>query len=237
MGDIFFSFLVLGGTGIVFLLFYASYSIQAGFYLKASCRGKKNEKVVALTFDDGPHPLHTSEVLDVLKGYGVPATFFCIGREAEKYPELVQRISSEGHAVGNHSYVHSGFFPLYTSKKMEKDLRRSQEILERITGRPVILFRPPFGVTNPVVAKSVKKTGYRTIGWNIRSFDTRKEKQDRIFRRIAGRLKPGSVILLHDRLPASAPLLKRLLDYLEEQQYRIISLEEMFNIESYEVHK
>lgn len=237
MGGISLFFLILGITGLGFLLFYASYSIQAGFYLKALCRGEKNEKVLSLTFDDGPHPVHTFEVLEILKEYGAPATFFCIGREAEKYPEVVQRIGSEGHVIGNHSYTHSGFFPLYTCKKMEKDLRRSREIVERISGRPVTLFRPPFGVTNPTVGKAVKKAGYRTIGWNIRSFDTRKETQDRIFRRIVRQVKPGSVILLHDRLPGCAPLLKRLLDYLKEQQYRIISIEEMFNIESYEIHK
>lgn len=229
-------FLLAGATGLGFLLFYASYSIRAGFYLKALCRAKKKEKVVALTFDDGPHQVHTAEVLDVLKEYRAPATFFCIGSQAEKYPDVVRRISAEGHTVGNHSYRHTGRFPFYSVKNMEKDLRLTQRILERITGRPVTLFRPPFGVTDPTIAKVVKKTGYRTIGWNIRSFDTRGESPERIFRRIVRRLEPGSVILLHDRLPGSAALLKRLLDELKEQQYRIISLEEMFNIESYETH-
>lgn len=229
-------FLLAGATGLGFLLFYASYSIRAGFYLKALCRAKRKEKVVALTFDDGPHQVHTAEVLDVLKEYRTPATFFCIGSQAEKYPDVVRRISAEGHTVGNHSYRHTGRFPFYSVKNMEKDLRLTQRILERITGRPVTLFRPPFGVTNPTVAKVVKKTGYRTIGWNIRSFDTRGESPEQIFRRIVRRLEPGSVILLHDRLPGSATLLKRLLDELKEQQYRIMSLEEMFNIESYETH-
>lgn len=236
MNGPFLFFLLAGGLGIGFLLFYASYSIRAGFYLKALCRAEKKEKVVALTFDDGPHRVYTGEVLDVLKDYRVPATFFCIGSEAEKYPEVVRRIFAEGHTVGNHSYSHAGRFPFYSLQHMEKDLRLAQEILERITGRPVTLFRPPFGVTNPTIAKVVKKTGYRTIGWNIRSFDTREESPDRILRRIAGRLEPGSVILLHDRLAGSAALLKRLLDELQKRRYRIISLEEMFNIESYETH-
>ena len=229
-------FLLAGGTGFGVLLFYASYSIRAGCYLKALCRAKKKEKVVALTFDDGPHPAHTAEVLDVLKQYRAPAAFFCIGSQAEKYPEAVRRIVADGHTVGNHSYRHTGWFPFYSAKKMEKDLRLSQGILERITKRPVTFFRPPFGVTNPTVAKVVKKTGYHTIGWNIRSFDTRGESPERIFRRIVRRLEPGSVILLHDRLPDAAAVLKSLLDELQKQQYRIISLQEMFNIESYETH-
>lgn len=225
---------LLGAAGIGFLFFYASSSIQAGFYLKALCRGKGKERVVALTFDDGPDPEHTPEVLDVLKRYEVPATFFCIGSKAEALPDLVRRICSDGHIIGNHSYTHTGFFPLYGLERMLNDLSRSHTCLERITGKAVTWFRPPFGVTNPTVASAVKRMGYRTIGWSIRSFDTREESEERIFRRITRQLAPGAVILLHDRLAGSAALLQRLLEYLQAHQYQVVSIAEMFKIEPYE---
>lgn len=210
-------------------LFYASYNIGSGIYLKALCCGKTKERVVSLTFDDGPDAASTPQVLDILQQYQAPATFFCIGKEAGANPALLRRIVAEGHLIGNHSYSHSGLFPLYSSRKMEADLRQASVCLEQITGKKITLFRPPFGVTNPNVARVVRRLGYTTIGWSIRSFDTRKETEDIIFTRIIKQIEPGSVILLHDRMPGSAALLIRLLEYLKVNNFKVIATNEMFN--------
>jgi peptidoglycan/xylan/chitin deacetylase (PgdA/CDA1 family) len=206
----------------------ASYRIDSGFYVKAFCRKKTSDKVVALTFDDGPDPENTPPVLDVLRQYGVQATFFCIGKRAEEQPAIVRRIQQEGHLVGNHSYVHTPSFPLFSTTRMIADLQQSQQILERITGTKITLFRPPYGVTNPMVRKAVHTLGYTVIGWSIRSFDTRKEGENRIFNRIVKQIRPGSVILLHDRLPGSADLLVRLLDYFKRQGYKVVRIDKLF---------
>lgn len=210
-------------------IFYASYSISSGIYLKALCHGETKERVVSLTFDDGPDEANTPQVLNVLKQYQAPATFFCIGKKGEADPALLRRIVAEGHLIGNHSYSHSGMFPLYSPLKMETDLRQAAASLEQITGKKIVLFRPPFGVTNPNVARVVRRLGYTTIGWSIRSFDTNGETEDTIFSRIIKQIVPGSVILLHDRMPGSASLLIRLLDYLKVNNYKVISTNEMFN--------
>lgn len=205
--------------------FYASYHIRSGVYLKTWSRLPVGRKEVALTFDDGPHPLHTAEVLDVLKRHSVPATFFCIGKEAERQPELMRRLADEGHLVGNHSYCHKGIFPFFTFRRMLVDVERAHKILEESIGQPVTLFRPPFGVTNPTVASVVRRMGYQAVGWSIRSFDTRGEATEKVFRRIVGQIRPGAVILLHDRLPGCAALTERLLEYLEEKGYRVVRVQ------------
>lgn len=209
---------------------YASYSIQSGIYVKALCAGKTNRKVVALTFDDGPDPENTPVVLDILKKYSAAGTFFCIGKKVRGNPDVVKRIAAEGHLIGNHSYSHNGAFPCFTRRRMIGELRETQELIENITGKPCLLYRPPFGVTNPVIAAVVKHLGYPVIGWSIRSFDTRGEKTERVFRRIVKRLKPGAVILLHDRLPQSGVLLEMLLAHLSVDGYQAIRVDEMFEL-------
>lgn len=210
-------------------LFYASYSIGSGVYVKTLCRGKTNERVVCLTFDDGPDPEYTLQVLDVLKKHQVPAAFFCIGEKVRENPFVMERIVSEGHHVGNHSDNHSWKFPLLSQKEMYKEIDQCEKALLTHT-KPILTFRPPFGVTNPTIASLVKNRPYIIIGWSIRSFDTRGESEDKVFRRITRQIGPGSVILLHDRLPGCASLLTRLLEYLKTINYEVISLDKMFDI-------
>lgn len=209
---------------LAFLLFYASWSISAGVYVKAICKLDPREKVVALTYDDGPEPAVTSSLLDVLKKYDAKACFFCIGQKAEWYPDIVRQIVDEGHQIGNHSYSHEGNFPLYGKSKMTEDLLKAQQILEGISGQKVRLFRPPFGVTNPIVGSVLKELRWTTVGWSIRSFDTQAQTTDKVLRRIKRKLKPGVIILMHDRMPFCAELTEKLLIYLKENGYKVVSL-------------
>lgn len=212
---------------VMLFFFYASYNINSGVYVKAFCRKKTTDKTVALTFDDGPDDTYTPQILDILEQYHTPAAFFCIGEKAEKNPSIVQRAFAEGHLIGNHSYSHTGRFPLLPQKQMIADLQRAQQILEQTIGSPVTFFRPPFGVTNPTIAKTIRQLGYTTIGWSIRSLDTRKEPIPRILRRITRQLSPGAVILLHDRLPDSPELLRQLLAYLHKNDYKIVRVDQL----------
>jgi peptidoglycan/xylan/chitin deacetylase (PgdA/CDA1 family) len=207
---------------ILSFLVYASYSIQSGIYLRSFCKKRTTEKVVALTFDDGPDPIQTPKVLEVLKEYQTTACFFCIGHKIKGNEALLKSIVTEGHLIGNHSYSHSGLFPLYGLSKMKKDLQTCQCELERVTSQPITLFRPPFGVTNPTIAKAVRQLGYTSIGWSIRTLDTQQSAPDKILARIRKRLKPGAIILLHDRMPGSDQLVKQILDLLKEQGYTAV---------------
>lgn len=222
----------IGGV-ILFVVFvflaYASYNIRAGVYLKAFCGLKTSRKIVSLTFDDGPDRLNTVRVLEVLKKYGVKATFFCIGEKAEAHPELVKRIVEEGHGIGNHSWAHKVGFPLLRREGMCRELHRTRQLLEKITGQDIPFFRPPFGVTNPIVAAAVRRLELKAIGWSIRSLDTRGEKTERVLARIRKQLKPGAVILLHDRLPRADELLERLLQLLRAEEYQVVRVDEMID--------
>jgi peptidoglycan/xylan/chitin deacetylase (PgdA/CDA1 family) len=214
-------------TGVLFgaLLFlvYASASIRSGVYLKAACRLMTDEKAVALTFDDGPDGTMTPQILDVLLAHDVKAVFFCIGRKMKGQERLLRRMVNEGHALGNHSYTHSASFPLWSLAGMKKDIQQCEMRLQQLTGQQCLsLFRPPFGVTNPTVARAVAQLGYRTAGWNVRSFDTVKKNYRNVAKRINKKLQPGNIILLHDTTPAMPELLKDIINYARQQGYRFV---------------
>jgi len=204
---------------IVFLV-WASATIDSKVYVRAFCKLKDcSDKVVYLTFDDGPDPVNTPKVLEVLKQHGAKATFFMIGKKLPGQENLVLRVLADGHQIGNHTATHDGSFPLLGEKKMLVNISSCASMLESITGTKVYLFRPPFGVTNPTIGRCVRKLGYSVVGWNIRTFDTRRPEPEYVIARIKKRLVPGSVILLHDRLPESPVILESVLTFLEEQGY------------------
>lgn len=204
-------------------LFWASASIRSGVYLKAFCRERTPEKVVYLTFDDGP-VRGTAAILDVLRERGALATFFIIGKNVSGNEDIVRQALADGHELGIHSWSHENMFPLYSASRMTEDIRRCKTALETLSGTEVRLFRPPFGVVNPTIARSVKQLGLQTIGWSIRSFDTMHcdspDWESRVADRIMRRLHPGAVILLHDRLTAAPSLLSTLLNRLTAAGYR-----------------
>lgn len=216
------------------LLVRGSASVRASWYLRMRCRARRAGRRVALTFDDGPDPQRTPAVLDLLARQGVRATFFVVGARAEAHPELVRRIVAEGHVVGNHSYTHSWRFPLRSLGRTVEELRRTGEVLHRITGRQPRLFRPPFGVTNPTIARAVRRLGLDPVGWSIRSLDTMGQSPERVAARILRRLHPGAVILLHDRCAGSERLVGLLVEGLRSRGLEPVTLPELFDIEAYE---
>lgn len=208
---------------LILYLVYASYYIGSGVYVKAIC--KPDAPGVVLTFDDGVDEIQTPKVLDVLKKYDAKAIFFIIGEKAEKHPHLVQRIVAEGHKIGIHSYTHKPIFPILAYDNMHKEVWDTKEILEKITGETVDLFRPPFGVTNPNVGKVVEELNLKTIGWNIRSLDTNMS-QDRlqVAERVSKKLTGRDIILLHDDRQGSEILLEALLKNIEKLGHKVTLL-------------
>ena len=209
-------------------LAYASFHISFGAYLRAFCRKPTDEKIIALTFDDGPHPVHTPRVLDVLKQYDVRATFFVIGKHISGNEDILKQIQAEGHQTGNHSFAHKNTFPFLGAKKMADDLMQCEQAIRRVTGFPTKWFRPPFGVTNPNVAKAVKIRGYKVAGWSIRSLDTVKSDKEKVIRRIVSRLRPGAVVLLHDHLPNTPYVLEKTIQQAKKRGYDFVTMEQLF---------
>lgn len=199
------------------LLFIASLNISWNFYVRAFSKSSYSSDSVMLTFDDGPHPQNTEKVLDILAQSGVNAVFFLIGERAVEHPEIVKRIVREGHLAGIHSMRHTAGFTIAPSRMVASDLEACRKILEDITGTKINLFRPPFGVTNFNIARAVKKLSLKTVGWNVRSYDTAIKDPQRVIERVAGRITPGSVILLHDRMPDSPVILAGILEAVRKK--------------------
>jgi len=221
-------------TFYLLMLVLGSVDIRSGFYLQAQFKGDTSEKIVTLTFDDGPDPVNTPKILEILEKYHVPATFFVVGHKARQYEDLLMLIDQNGHLIGNHSFSHAFFFDLFGRKKMEQDLLKAEGIIKKLTGRRPLLFRPPYGVTNPTVAKVVKKLGYKVIGWSARSLDTTIKDAEKIAGRVIGKLHPGAVILMHDTQNITPAALEKVINKAKDKGYRFVGLEEMFSFEAYE---
>lgn len=212
---------------------WGCYFIQSGFFLKARCDGNPAQNKISITFDDGPHP-NTPVILDLLKQHHAKAAFFCIGKNIPGRESILQRIANEGHVIGNHSYSHSNMIDLFPIKKLKADVSAADEIIYQVIGKRNRLFRPPYGVTTPIVARMVKEKKYEVIGWNVRSYDTSIKDKDRLLRRIFKRMRNGSVILLHDSTPGIEIVLQKVLEKARQLNLEVVGIEELFQIKAYE---
>lgn len=211
-----------------------SVMIRSNFYLKALCRGNKSEKVATLTFDDGPDPVITPKVLAILEKYNIKASFFIIGNKGKKDGALLRTITGQNHLLGIHSYKHGLFFDFYRKRDMEQDLLKTEDAVTCITGKKPLLFRPPYGVTNPTLANAVRNLDFKVIGWSVRSMDTTIKDSGKVAGRVMRKLHPGAVILMHDTLDTTPETLEKIIILAKEDGYRFIGLDEMFEIEAYE---
>lgn len=155
------------------------------------------ERPVALTFDDGPNPDATPVILDALAARGVRATFFILGRHAERWPDLVRRVAAEGHAIGNHGYFHRKLHfksPAY----VRRDLELGTKAIEEAAGVHPAVFRAPHGFRAPWVTAIARSLGQRTVGWSLGVWDSDRPGVDVIAQRTVDGARPGSILLLHD---------------------------------------
>jgi len=229
----FFPWLLITGGLWLALTAWASFDIRSGYYIKTTVSNSSvKQSSVALTFDDGPTE-YTAEVLDLLKKFGQKATFFCIGTQVEKNPELLQRIVSEGHLVGNHTYTHSSFIGFWPVQRVSEEIRTTQKVISAYTGKTPVFFRPPFGVTNPSISKACEKNGMEVVGWSIRSLDTVLKNEQTILKRILPRLRKGSIVLLHDTSHKTTRTLEQLLLVMKQRNIQSVTVEELIEIKGY----
>ncbi|WP_300565719.1 polysaccharide deacetylase family protein [Flavobacterium sp.] len=213
---------------------WGSFDIRLGYFVKTYCNNStEKEKKIAISFDDGPHPM-TEKVLDLLQKYNVKATFFCIGTQIEEHPTIFKRILQEGHVVGNHSYSHSNTFGFFSTQKVIEEINLTNQIIQSFSGKKALFFRPPFGVTNPRISRAVAQTKHHVIGWNIRSLDTVIESENQIFERVKKRVVPGGIILLHDTSLKTVNVLERLLLFLQSENYDCITIDKQLKLPAYE---
>ena len=221
-------------TVAIAILVVGSYDICFGLYIKTYCKAKTKKRVLALSFDDGPHPEFTPAVLDILKDNDIKAGFFLVGEMIEKEPGLAERIHSEGHIIGNHSYSHAKKNTIRKTKAVIEDLKKNEDLIYKITGNRLAFFRPPFGVTNPNIAAAARFLEYKVIGWSIRSLDTMRKPDEKIIKRVVSQFKPGGMILFHDTHKGIANILKEVIRKAKEEGYTFVRPDELLNLKAYE---
>ncbi len=193
------AFPIIFGTGSLLTgvgVYYATYAVRSQWLGRTYWRGRIDTNAVALTFDDGPSP-DTEGILDVLAEHHLSATFFMVGREVESFPGIAQRVLAEGHEVGNHSYSH----PLYLFQRGSKtryQVKRAQAVIADAIGVRPTLARPPFGVRTPAYFGATRALGLRTVQWDVAGFDWKRRSPSQIADNVLRKVRPGSIILLHD---------------------------------------
>lgn len=153
---------------------------------------------VVLTFDDGPDPDVTPQVLDALDARGAKATFFCIGEHAARHRELTSQIARRGHRLENHSYTHRNGFFFHSPARLDREIGRCQEELQRASGRAPSFFRAPAGIRSPLLEGALARNRLRLVSWTRRGFDTVTRDPATVASRLTRDLRAGDVILLHD---------------------------------------
>ena len=205
--------------------------LRLRMFADAIIRGPDDARGVVITFDDGPDPVHTRKVLDILDEHEAKATFFVIGRKVEQHPDVVKEILERGHEVGVHGWAHDRLFALRGPRRVRRDLERAIRALEKVTKQRPTLFRPPVGHTNPTIARIAERLGLTLVGWSASGYDGLAGAEPRkVVRRITRHLDDGDIVLLHDAAERddhepTAPLtLPGILDAVKDKNLRIARL-------------
>jgi peptidoglycan/xylan/chitin deacetylase (PgdA/CDA1 family) len=177
----------------------------SSFFLPVISRGVSGRKAVALTFDDGPDPLTTPELLGLLKKHQVKATFFVNGSKVTRYPELAAEILAQGHTLANHSYSHPMFAAFKRTQAMAKEIEATQSGL-RALGVEAMAYRPPVGITSPRLGRLMKSKGMFVVNFSCRARDGGNRRIKHLSRRILRRVRAGDIVLLHDLVPTPSSL-------------------------------
>lgn len=227
----------LSVMGILILMYFNKY-VYKGFGVQRDIirHGPHQFKFVALTFDDGPDSEYTPEILDILKEKDTLATFFLVGKNVEAYPEIAERIVREGHLVGNHTYSHKSLIPL-SAKTTVYEIKKAEKAIEKATGVRTTLFRPPRGVYTYFARGFLKDERYTIALWDITAVDWAELAPREIVSNVVNKIKPGSIILLHDsgdlisfrggNRASTVKALPEIIDKLRAQGYEFVTVEQM----------
>ncbi|MDR5589322.1 polysaccharide deacetylase family protein [Christiangramia sp. SM2212] len=190
----------------------------------------KDSNAIYLSFDDGPVPEITPWVLDILKDYKAKASFFCIGDNIRKHPEIYNRIIIEGHIAGNHTFNHLNGWKTENKGYLENTLK-AQKVATEVNPETSTLFRPPYGRIRNSQAKAIRKAGFKIVVWDVISGDYDKEiSPEKCFRNVTDTAEPGSTIVFHDSIKASKNLkavLPKVLEYYSEKGFDFRSLKDV----------
>lgn len=227
MGAVALGVAVVGGAA------HGAFHRNSPLFGRVRTRTRAQGKAVALTFDDGPNPAATPVILDALADRGVKATFFVLGRHADRWPELVRRVADEGHAIGNHGYFHRKLHRR-SPRYVREDLRLGTEAIERACGVRPRWFRAPHGFRTPWVVPIAGRLGQETVGWSLGVWDSDRPGAEVIASRSIEGTRPGSILLLHDGdgydadgdRRQTAQAVPSIIDGLRQRGYRFVTLDD-----------
>jgi peptidoglycan/xylan/chitin deacetylase (PgdA/CDA1 family) len=179
------------------LCLYGSFSIRSSLYGKIHWHGRTDKHQIAITFDDGPHPQFTREILKILQRENVPATFFLVGKKVEAFPGVAREVLEAGHDLGFHGYTHR---PLWMKSRgtLWEEVEKSREAFRRVLGFEPKLFRPPYGIRGRRIMRIARQNGWKTIYWTRAGWDWTEISAEEVARRALKNPKAGNILLLHD---------------------------------------
>lgn len=198
--------------------------LERGLKFAQLLHGDPRQKRIALTFDDGPHPAYTPKLLQILAQHRVPATFFVVGEQAEKHPELVRQAAAQGHTIGNHTYHHVSL-PKIPLEYVADEIKACGEVIQAATGTFPHWFRPPGGEYNRHIAEIAEALGYTMALWTDDPGDHAFPGEDVLYDRTTARATNGGIILLHDGVDQTLRALPRLIEALRKRGFAFVSLD------------
>lgn len=193
-----------------------------------------NEKKIALTFDVAIGNEYIGDILKILDNNGVKATFFVIGSWVNRYEDVLKRIDNGGHEIGNHSTTHPHFTQLST-QKIKEEIYNTSSRIKNITGKDVIIFRPPFGDYNSDVIKTIRECGYYCIQWDVDSLDWTNPGKEVIYERVMKKTTNGSILLFHNNASQTPEILDRIIKELKSKGYEFVKVTEIIYKDNYYV--
>jgi peptidoglycan/xylan/chitin deacetylase (PgdA/CDA1 family) len=220
---------------------YATFHPRANIWGEVISRGPRDGNAIALTFDDGPTPGATDRVLDVLRDANVKCTFFVVGLNVEKSPDLLRRIHEEGHLIANHSYHHAHFAITRMTRYWQRELRATDDAIANVLNLRPALFRPPMGMKTWHVNRAARDNHQSLITWTRRAVDGLPTTPAKILARFA-HVRAGDILLLHDGVEphahhtdrtATIQSLRPLIDSLKERDLRAVRLDELLAVRGY----
>jgi peptidoglycan/xylan/chitin deacetylase (PgdA/CDA1 family) len=200
-------------------------------FSKSYCSVPVDGPYIAMSFDDGPSPILTPRLLDMLKQRGIKVTFFVIGQNVEHAPEVVARAAAEGHEIGNHTWSHPALTKLSDARDQE-EINKTSEAIFKATGKKPVLLRPPYGAMNARVHRLIEQDGMKVVLWSVDPNDWKRPGSAVVERRILAGAKPGAIILSHDIHPGTIEAMPATLDALLAKGYKFVTVSELIAMES-----
>jgi len=217
---------IIGSVLLVFtlVLIVGVTTPKFNYFMPSINRAGKGK--ICLTFDDGPHE-NTLDILDILKKHQVKASFFVIGKNCQTHDLILHELAKDGHIIGNHSFSHTNKLGWASTKKIRQEIKDTNAIVEKICGVKIKYYRPPFGISNPNIARAVTLEKMQSVGWSIRSFDTVSKTPEKLINKLTRRVnKKGHILLFHDSCDHTVKILDELIVFCKDRGMEFVNLDD-----------